>query len=510
MASSLEPYTLVSPGFWGVNSQDAGTSIPKEHALRAENAVIDNFGRLAARKGWVQLSDSSYSDTNRVTVIHEYIGSTGQTQLLFIAGNTVYKLTNSTVTAIYSNNNLLAANWKAVNFNSKSYFFQRGYTPLVYDGTAMIPMTSSGTYSGTVQKAHEVTAGFGRLWNIDTDTDKVTLQWSDLLIGEAYTGGSSGTLNLTNVFPRGAARATALAVFNNFLVIFCDKAILIYQGADDPATMVLYDTIEGVGCIARDSVCEVGTDILFLSDTGVRSLGRIVSEKSAPIFDISYNVRDELMTKVDANNNNDGIKSVYNDVDGFYLLSLPTLAESYCFDLKKRLENNVCRVTTWSIAPRSMTLTRDHKLMFGFVGILGQYGGYSDNGDPYQFRYDTTYLTNDKLDQTKILKQGRLIVRGGAGYSLGINWGFDYGDFERGVVTTAEAIPSHQTEYNTTGDEYGIDDYYANPVFIKPIRFSLGGQGRTYQFSVRCIIDNQPFSVQELSVFSKIGRTHNL
>ena len=62
--------------------------------------------------------------------------------------------------------------------------------------------------------------------------------------------------------------------------------------------MILADTVEGVGCIARDSVQHTGTDILFLSDSGVRSFGRTIQEKSMPMRDISKNVRTDLTSLV--------------------------------------------------------------------------------------------------------------------------------------------------------------------------------------------------------------------
>lgn len=63
MAGELVPFTIVSPGFFGVNTQDSGVAVPKEFALKAENAMIDNNGRLAARKGWSSIIDSTYLST---------------------------------------------------------------------------------------------------------------------------------------------------------------------------------------------------------------------------------------------------------------------------------------------------------------------------------------------------------------------------------------------------------------------------------------------------------------
>ena len=441
-----------------------------------------------------------------VRCVHEYVSSTGATRTLYALENGFYSLINGTATLIYSDYGITDSNWKAVNFNGKSYFFQRGNHPLVYDGTSMTRISNASTYTGTVLQANEVLAAFGRLWTIDTETDGYTLKWSDTLIGEAYTGGASGTLNLLSVFPKGVSKAVALASFNNFLVIFCDKSILIYTGASNPSTMSIQDIIDGVGCLSRDSVVDVGTDIFFLSDTGVRSFGRVVQERSSPMFDISYTVRDELMADVVRHNSNETIKAGLNPVDGFYLITMPGIKKAYCFDLKKRLENNVCRATTWTIAPSAIRLTRAKDMLFGFWENVGKYTGYSDNGKPYQFRYDSAYLVGDEktAEKTKLWKQARVFVNGGAGYDLGINWGLNYGDFERGETLSLEPYGT-PSEYNT--GKYGIDQYGYRPQFTKPANFKLSGEGRVIQIQLRTLINAQPFAIQEMTVFAKQGRT---
>ena len=180
--------------------------------------------------------------------------------------------------------------------------FQRGHTPLVWDGTTCIKVTSHGSYSGSIQLAHEGLAAYGRLWTADTTTDKVTVKWSDTLVGEAWTGGGSGSLDLSGVYAGNLRPITALAAFNGKLIIFCDRTIIIYDGAasDPSSNLVLSDVIYGVGCIARDSVVNIGEDILFLSDSGLRSLSRLLIQKSAPLNDLSRNVGDTLMEDIAA------------------------------------------------------------------------------------------------------------------------------------------------------------------------------------------------------------------
>jgi hypothetical protein len=83
-------------------------------------------------------------------------------------------------------------------------------------------------------------------------------------------GGTSGSINIAKVFPDGYDEVTGLAAHNGFLVIFGRHSIVVYQGAESPATMQLVDTIAGVGCIERDSIQSTGDDLIFLSHIGYR------------------------------------------------------------------------------------------------------------------------------------------------------------------------------------------------------------------------------------------------
>ena len=59
------------------------------------------------------------------------------------------------------------------------------------------------------------------------------------------------------------------------------------------SSMAISDTVSGVGCIDRKTV-RIGTDLLFLSDDGLRSLGDNTRKVFAYI-DLSRNVKQELI-----------------------------------------------------------------------------------------------------------------------------------------------------------------------------------------------------------------------
>jgi len=377
MAKQLQNITVAAPGFAGLNTQDSPIGVDPSFAAVADNCVIDQLGRIGARKGWEEVSTngSSVLGTSRgIEAVFEYVKRDG-TEIVFSAGNNKIFTGTTTLAEVtlpvgYS---ITANNWKMVSFNNDVYFFQR-------DHAALVSVAGSTTLVAVVHGAHaapeanEVLAAYGRLWAADITGNKHTVYWSGLLDGERWHGSSSGSLDVTLVWPTGFDEVVALAAHNGFLIIFGKKSILVYSGASSPASMTLTDTIEGVGCIARDSVQHTGTDILFLSETGVRSFGRTVQEKSMPMRDISKNVRTDLVSLIPLQTN--AIKSLYSSEEAFYLLTLPDSNTVYCFDMRRQLEDGSHRATTWSsLYPLSFAVLEGGDIYIGISSGIVKYTG---------------------------------------------------------------------------------------------------------------------------------------
>ena len=58
MAKQLLAASIAAPAFFGLNTQESGVTLQEGFALHADNCVIDKYGRLGARKGWVTRSAS--------------------------------------------------------------------------------------------------------------------------------------------------------------------------------------------------------------------------------------------------------------------------------------------------------------------------------------------------------------------------------------------------------------------------------------------------------------------
>ena len=535
MAEQLITGSIQAPGFSGLDIQDASVQLSSGFALEAFNCVIDKYGRIGARKGWTKVNTSAISATPPVKTVFELVKSDGNV-IFSCAGNKIYTGT-ATLTAAVNGTVVDAAgtgtqaytisndNWQVAsmpynhggNTSAHAVFAQANHPTLVYHKTGNATHNHTGSYGfqrlgdiGTLPAGYSVTTftpncaitAYGRLWVANITNDTQVVYFSDLQDPTNFTTGTSGYLDISTVIPTGDG-IVAIAGHNGFLIIFCHRSILIYDNAGDPAAMSLKDTIKGVGCIARDSVASVfGSDLMFLSETGVQSLGRLIQEKSMPLRDVSKNVRDDLIANVSTETLSD-IKAVYYATDAFYLLSLPSTGFTYCFDTRGVLENGAARTTIWkSINPRSFYVLENRDLYIGELGYIGKYYGYQDNGSSYRWSYYTNYFDFDQPTTIKMLKKLGLVAIGGGSQVIAIKWGFDYTNNYNSSVLALDPV---------TVSEYGVGEYgiaeYANGIALDTIKFNASGAGKVLQIGFESDIDGSPLSIQKVDIAIKQGKT---
>ena len=486
MAKQLQTTTISAPGFLGINTQESSVDLSSGYALEAYNCVIDKFGRIGARKGWTKQNSSTNSDLGTNDI--EFLFELGETEQVIAGGNNLLLTLDSGVltTAVDTTVSNAAGtgttaytitgnNWSASSIvfgegpdiSPHAYLAQTGHLPLVYHklgashahtgvygfnllsdaGSVPTPYVSSPSDF----KPNVVLGAYGRTWWANVVNDEQTVYFSALLDGTNLSTGDSGYLSLVDVFPNGD-QVVGLAAHNGFLVIFGKRNIAIYSNPIDVTRLELVDLIANVGCIARDTIINTGTDVMFLSDTGLRSISRVIQEKSAPINNISFNVRDDLVSFVDSETNKDRIKSAYYPKDAFYVLTLPTSKYVFCFDLRGRLQNGACRVTIWdSIEPTAFYTTYAGNLLIGKEGYVGKYISYLDNDTIYKMRYYTNNFDLGNPTSLKVLKKANFTVVGGVGQNVFIKYGFDYISSYRDIRKTLSAGSVYEFNVNKFG-----------------------------------------------------------
>lgn len=531
MAEQIVTGTIAAPGFSGLNTQDSSIQLSSGFALEANNCVIDKYGRIGARKGWTKVNASAAS-TGSFRAIYELVKDDG-TVVISAANNKIYTGTTTLTEAVVRNADNTANltytisddSWQISGMpydtgatpSGHAILVQAGHPALLYHklGSTAHAHTGSygfqrlgdvatnlpGTYTATSFTPNVVMTSFGRVWVADIANDRQTVYFSDLLNPAEWKTGTSGYLNISEVVPNNDP-IIGLASHNGFLVIFCERHIVIYRNPVDPSQLVLEDVISGVGCIARDSIVSIGTDLMFLSSTGVQSLQRVVQEKSLPFRDVSKNVRDELLLNV-ASELTKNIKATYFPTDAFYLLSLPSTGFTYCFDTRGVLENGGARVTIWKqINPTAFCVTQDRQLYIGKQGYIGKYDTYEDDGAKYRMSYFTNYFDFGSATTNKILKRINVTAIGGSAQPIAIKWGYDYtrNYSSRGITLQRVQV----FEYGTA--EYNIATY-TNGIALDIANIPASGSGTVIQIGFESDIDGTPLSIQKIDFFLKQGKT---
>jgi len=517
MSQALQTFSVQAPGFYGLNTQDSPLTLEAGFASIATNCIIDQYGRIGSRKGYSRVNSSSGNlGANDVKVIHELVQLDGTLTVLFAGNNKLFKLdgSNAVVELTYGGGGtaptITASNWHCASLNGITYFFQSGYDPLIYDpavSTTTYKRVSEKTgYTGTVPLGNIAISAFGRLWVTDTTTDNATITFSDLLAGHNWTGGTSGSLNVAQVWPNGSDQIMGLGAHNGFLIIFGKRQILVYSSPTTPSSLALSDSIGNIGCLARDSIVTTAADIVFLSNSGIRSLMRTIQEKSAPLRDLSKNVRNDLMSYV-ASETASNIKAVYSEINAFYLLTLPTAKQVYVFDTKAQLQDGASRVTVWdSIEPTALLSRRNGDLLIGKNGYIGKYGTYLDHASSYRFQYYTNYADLGDPNVTSILKRIAVVVIGGTNQGFVIKWGYDFtGQYYSSTVNIGTSTIAEYgiAEY---GDNATTIAYYSNGIQLTTLVGQASGFGKVVQTGYEIQINGSSISIQKIEIQAKHGK----
>jgi len=524
--------SVAAPGFYGLNTQESGALLSDGFALRASNCIIDKYGRLGARKGWLMrtTSGSSVLSDAPIKSIFEYLNADGTIDYISAGNNKIFiegvgtSLTDITPTMTISDDN-----WQMVSLADHCLMVQQGHEPVLVSRetgslvcNTLVSHTGHGSFSspifgtGVANGPNCALAAYGRFWVARSDNNKTTIWWStDIADVSSFptfntgAGSTAGSINLNAKLPNNSDEIVGLAAHNGFIIVFLRNNIIILRGNDDnfsnPASMFVQDVIPGVGCVARDSIQKAGNDILFLTPSGVRSLGRVVQEKSMPMTDISKNIRDDLYAYL-ANTNVNDIRSCFSQKNAFYLLSFPSTSTPvvYCFDMRAPLPDGSARVTSWdSYQAYALSANRDGSLYIGKPNGIGEYYGYTDNGSTYPFLYYTTYFDFGKPTTNKIVKKVGIVMIGGGGQTLVLKLGSDYQDsYESFPTSLSTRTPA---EYNIA--EYSLAEY-SSGVFVDTINTPLGGQGKVVQMGFEATINGAPLSIQKMDIFTKLGRSY--
>ncbi len=516
----------------GLNTQDSPVDLPISFASVADNCVIDKAGRLASRKGFAEfLSDveDSVGYSNKVETMFSFVTRTGATHVLFSGQEDTsdehhlwsVDMTDGTVTKLSTGvvGGFGASNWAYASLGDICYLVQDGEDIHEYDGATFSVMAQQPeAFTNGLEHPNCVASGFGHLWVADTTTNKSTVQWTALVSGgdlpaSPWTATGAGLINVEEFWPNGQDNVSAIYIHNNYLVIFGERSLLLYDVSEGPENLSLVDTVANIGCVARDSVVGVGGDLLFLAASGVRSLGRTLQNKSVPIGDISRNVRDDLKNKV--RRSDFPIRAFYSPEEAFYLLFLPETLEgqstTYVFDTRQPLQDGSLRTTVWPGRDLRCGVRdpSDGSVYLGELGIFEYIEGNDTNSAPTRASskgIGVTYWTHPQTfgspANLKFPKQADITLSGGTNLVLTVKWSFDFSD-------SYESYDISRT--GVLGSEWGVGVWGSaiwgsTDALLSTERVNMWGQGRNIKLGFTGTVEDTQLSVQAVDLQALQGR----
>lgn len=502
----LQPIPLVTPGFKGLNKAQASVpDLDPGWAIECQNFILDQSGRLASRNGWSQLTTTPITGTPAVGSMGELALANGSVFVVSAANNKLYSGT-TTLTDITGSLTITGNAWQWLTFNGAIYGVQAGHPLIMWNGTGNFAVNTVA--AGTAPTGGSCgLAAFGRLWVLDADNQ--TIQYSALLDSTTWNGVSAGSLNMATVWTRGIDQVIGIAAAGNKLVIFGTKQIVLYADQAgsalgiNPQNIYVYDTIEGTGLAARDTIQSTGEgDLTFLSPTGVQSLQRLItSGRDNPVAGLDKQVHDYFngyfLSEVAAN-----VRSTYSPINRFYLILLPLAQRVFCYDTRQPLQDGSLRVTEWTpVTYTAMLNQKSGNVLVGEKGIVGLYSGYVDNTTTFNvvFTSPNLALSPNFENKQKILKRMKAVLYFQAPLTVSFTWGVNFGGLTNSYQVPLTGLLS---EFGTA--QYAINEFGGGAGLVV-VGFPLSSSGRWLQFGLTAPINGHQLAIQQMDAFVKIG-----
>ena len=400
--------------------------------------------------------------------------------------------------------------WQFVNFNDKVIGARESNTMIVYTGSSNFANISAA--SGTVPDGNIVHSAFGRLWaqKADTGTDKNIIAYSALL-DETHWSTGAGEINvLGNVgaVSNGYDELVAISSFDGYLVAFLRNNIVIYDSPEAPGSLSIEQIIQGVGCIARDSVQQVGNDVYFLSDSGIRSLKQVVfTADNVEMKEVSKIVRKKLVEDMTGGVASK-IRSSYDPQEGQYWIKSPA-GNIWVFNNLNLVETEEPRITKYTNTDWYSFVYFEGDTFLSYKGCIGKYHGYTDidiatsppTAKTYSCRWASNYADFD-TSKLKILKNVGVTVFGASGQQITLDWDFDQGNANSSSTLEIKGAGT-AAEWNVA--EWGLSEF-SGGIALSKLKSSASRMGRTVSLGLTFNSNGNAMSVEQMSLFAKIGR----
>ena len=381
----------------GMNRVADISNMPPEYAYDIKNGFIDKDNAVAKRKGFTKLNSTGITDTPNILSLFEIQWESGNTEIIASYSTKLGKYNSANGTIDDIKTGLSDSQLFDMTMFSDTAYFCNGAENLQYtEGGTVDAMGGTPPVNFQFLHTHQ-----GRVWGARSDSLKV---YYTQLATFDWTGGTgataSGNLDLSEYVPEGD-RITGLATFAKvYLVIFLRYSIAIYLAGTDATAFTLQQVIRNIGCISNRSIQQVGDDLIFASDTGIKSLS--ATQKDVPVDlpgeNLSFLIDPYYRSLISPILNNEDQEqkisiAFYGKRNQLWvIIPYPTSEQTILIDALDfgAWSRYTSKVSDWA---HSILTTRDGTLYTGGAGyIYKQDNGTNDIGNSIDFVWSTGHL----------------------------------------------------------------------------------------------------------------------
>lgn len=569
MAQPNQQFNISGYGFQGVNTEMEPVGGDLSFALKADNCIVDRVGRISARETftptymWQSDGFGPFPDAD-ITAIsayfvpdkpeHAVVGTAllgtyapeakpmtyrewnGQEEVLVYDFDPsepyeyrqFFEFEGKAIEAAAPTGDYSRALY--VHFKDRLFLFNKDMPFMEFDlgAGAWNPVTHTPPPTISAINGDIAISAYGRLWVAGVDGDYQTIHYSSLLRedewydpsaepidGDYYNDG--GVINVSEYWPVEYDEIVNIHAHNGFLIVFGRQSILLYgnAGNGDPAGengLFLQDAISGVGLVERDALCNIGTDVVFCDDTGVRSIGRVIQEKSNPITEPSLNVKRDFMEMIKKERESGslvkGIRFCYFPTKALFVALFRSASMAYVFGTERPSSTGGSIVTRWTDCHfASMYFAETYEKGIPYLGGKWNRGVLSYDGyrtqEPYEFRFESMALGISQGQMMDIMSKSIIYLISSEAVPIDAKalWGFEgYLQYEYDFRTN----PVGSTFYNIA--EWGVDEYIGPNTGIWRNKVNTMGSGTFLRVGLSVQVDTIGFAIQEIAANTAVGR----
>jgi hypothetical protein len=395
--------------------------------------------------------------------------------------------------------NVAKVRFKKYNWGYAEVIITDGVNPAaVYNGTTYTQITDSNAPS-----APKVADVFKNHIFLTGDATEPTNVWFSAPYDEYDYSPANGAGVINVGFPVVAVKA-----FRDSLFVFGVNNIRKISG-NNIANFVVEEVTDDLGCLATDSVVEIGGDVFFLSQDGYRPVSGTNKIGDVNLESISRSIQ-SIFTEVVLQEDLDGLSAVLirekSQFRVFFSVgeSLGLIAgvrptpEGNMFEFGQMLGIEATCASSGYIGQFEYVIHGDSS-----GRVHKQEEGYSFNGADIFSLYQTPFVYMQDPEQRKIIYNVATYLRSEGDNSIALSVLYDYEDFNTlsptNYTLTTEGAAAYYNE--SLYDSTAIFDGNPAPV----ARTNVSGSGKSVSFKYVTNDTNPSHSIQGLVITFGVG-----